>query len=681
MSLTRSLHSLLADVKNLNGFSLFLLHLIRKGIMVLLFTPLVFYSQVVFPFVVPKALFFLIGVEVIFAAWLVLALSNRHYRPRCSAITITIVIFIGINSIAGLFGVNSLHSFWGTQERMSGVLFLIHSGALVIVLGSTIRSVKQWGVLFRTSLWVALIVTILFYIHRFGIAFIPINTLDGSSLGNPSFMSAYLLFHIFTGIWLISRTRSSIHKALLVGSGGFMTYAIYASDSIAVFVALIGGLMLLLIAWLVFRWGTLLSRVIAFFVFTACCLAGGIVIWAVATQHTQTLSHLPGIFSNQESVNSRRLVWGVAWRGIQERPLLGWGPENFSYVFSRHFNPALVLKENQRGFWFDRAHNLVLDVLVFTGVIGLISYLSLFGAALFLVWRQAFQKPSGIRDHWLLPSIITALLSSYFAQNLFLFDTPATSLQFALILSFVGAITTSQKHKKHALSDPHPLLVIGIFMLLLLSVYSYAIRPFLSAHLSYLMARPSEKFIEQLELLKRLDAQRLITDTQPLERFLDRVHNVLRDDVRVSQKFIADIDVIGQTIKKEHPGHLRYLLYLGRFYTAAGLHYPQYDAKAKKTLQEAMTISPTYPLGYQSLAAFYADRKEYEKAIELLEKAISLEPRHLKPHEDLVSVYLESGQTERARNEIHEIQRIDPRKELVDDTTLTELLKNFSAQE
>ena len=73
----------------------------------------------------------------------------------------------------------------------------------------------------------------------------------------------------------------------------------------------------------------------------------------------------------------------MAIKGFQERPILGWGQENFNYVFNKNYDPGMWGQEQ----WFDRTHNVILDWLVAGGILGLLAYLSIFFSTLYYVWR------------------------------------------------------------------------------------------------------------------------------------------------------------------------------------------------------------------------------------------------------------------------------------------------------
>ncbi len=87
--------------------------------------------------------------------------------------------------------------------------------------------------------------------------------------------------------------------------------------------------------------------------------------------------------------------WKMAWNGIKERPLLGWGQENFIGIYT--VNP-IPFKGEQ--VWTDRAHNIVIEWLINAGILGLLSYMAILGSAVLYnteeIYRKtAFEKRSG----------------------------------------------------------------------------------------------------------------------------------------------------------------------------------------------------------------------------------------------------------------------------------------------
>ena len=69
--------------------------IIEYGVYLALFTPLIFFREYFFPFVVPKTIFFRIVIDIIFIAYVLLAISSSKYRPKISLLTIAVAVFLG----------------------------------------------------------------------------------------------------------------------------------------------------------------------------------------------------------------------------------------------------------------------------------------------------------------------------------------------------------------------------------------------------------------------------------------------------------------------------------------------------------------------------------------------------------------------------------------------------------
>jgi tetratricopeptide (TPR) repeat protein len=99
---------------------------------------------------------------------------------------------------------------------------------------------------------------------------------------------------------------------------------------------------------------------------------------------------IPGL---EGSIGARVTIWRATLSLIVTRPVLGHGPEILGQVFTTVFPPELVYLQG-RGVLVDRAHNLFLDTLVSTGVVGLLAYTTLVGATLVAVVRALVRDPN-----------------------------------------------------------------------------------------------------------------------------------------------------------------------------------------------------------------------------------------------------------------------------------------------
>ncbi len=130
------------------------------------------------------------------------------------------------------------------------------------------------------------------------------------------------------------------------------------------------------------------------------------------------------------SIATRLLLTGTGLRGFLERPLLGWGPENYDKVFDR-FADASFYRYTKKSF--DQAHNKVVEELATKGILGTIVFLALWVTLVLAVVHR--RRPP--REEVLAYAVLGAL-AGYFVQNLFFFDTPAMMLQWVLLIAWVA---------------------------------------------------------------------------------------------------------------------------------------------------------------------------------------------------------------------------------------------------
>ena len=101
-------------------------------------------------------------------------------------------------------------------------------------------------------------------------------------------------------------------------------------------------------------------------------------------KHSALLSRVVSVAKSKTTGVSRLNNWKIAYEGFKEKPVLGWGQENYQYVFAKHFLPEMY----NDAPWYDRSHNFLLDWLVSGGILGLLSFLAPFGLTLWLTIRS-----------------------------------------------------------------------------------------------------------------------------------------------------------------------------------------------------------------------------------------------------------------------------------------------------
>jgi tetratricopeptide (TPR) repeat protein len=121
------------------------------------------------------------------------------------------------------------------------------------------------------------------------------------------------------------------------------------------------------------------------------------------------------------------MIWGLAWEGFKERPIVGWGQEGFNYVFNKYYNPGMYAQEP----WFDRAHNAFIDWLMAGGLPAFLLYISLFIVGIWMLWRSALPRAERIA--------LTCIIAGYAFHNLFVFDNLYSYVYFFAVLAVIDS--------------------------------------------------------------------------------------------------------------------------------------------------------------------------------------------------------------------------------------------------
>jgi O-antigen ligase len=174
-------------------------------------------------------------------------------------------------------------------------------------------------------------------------------------------------------------------------------------------------------------------RVVIALLFLALAVGGGLYVRNIREVHAV------------DSFATRVWTWGSAFRGFEERPLLGWGPENFPAVFDRHFDPRHFVPGQSTETWFDRAHSVFFDYLAETGFLGFLAYLSMFITFFVQFFRRALPRGESIFTE----ALMVGLPAGYLVQGAVLFDVLPIYINLFLFLAFANWWLSLPPHHHH----------------------------------------------------------------------------------------------------------------------------------------------------------------------------------------------------------------------------------------
>ena len=390
--------------------------------------PLVVVNFYFFPFITGKAFLFRILVEVALCGWAVLACLNKEYRPRFSWIGVAVVCFVAWMFVADFFALNIAKAFWSNFERMEGWVLLIHLLGLFVVTSAVLRAEKKWRAWFLTMLGVSFVISIYSLLQLGGaLAIHQGATRIDATLGNSAYLAIYFLFSIFIAFWLALTESRAWLKWSLIALAALEVILIFFTETRGTILGLIGAVALA--AFLLAVTGSKSVRNIAIGALALILiLAGGFYAMRNSSfvQSNHVLQRVASI--SLADGQTRFTIWNIAFEGIVERPIVGWGQEGFNYVFNKYYDPSLYAQEP----WFDRAHNAFIDWLTQGGIPAFLLYLSLFGSALVLLWKSSELSRSE-------RIALTAALVGYACHNLFVFDNLSSYIYFFAILALIDS--------------------------------------------------------------------------------------------------------------------------------------------------------------------------------------------------------------------------------------------------
>ncbi|MBP9771679.1 MAG: O-antigen ligase family protein [Candidatus Pacebacteria bacterium] len=399
------------------------------GAFAVLLIPFFVTESMYFPFITGKNFAFRILVEIMLVAWAVLAIMVPSYRPKRSPVLIAMAAFVIVIGIADAFGINPMRSFWSNFERMEGFITLLHLAAYLLALASVVKTKKIWDMLLTGSVLVGVALS-LYSFSEIAPQFEGQLVRIDATFGNPTYFAVYLLFNVFLALVLLYRNYAN---KILVGAYTIaiivQMVALYYTGTRGTLLGFLAGLSLSALIMLV--WGKAHPRLrrVAGISIAILALAGGLFILLrniPIIQESPILARVANISLTDTTVESRLTLWGsIGWEGFKERPLLGWGQDNFIVVFGKYYDPIMYKQEP----WFDRAHNVFVDWLIAGGALGLLAYLFLFGAGVYVLWKTALPLPE--------KALLTGLFAAYFVHNIFVFDNLVSYIYFGMLLAYI----------------------------------------------------------------------------------------------------------------------------------------------------------------------------------------------------------------------------------------------------
>ena len=425
------------------------------------FAVVVVMNSIFFPFIGGKDWYFRYAVELSLIAtllWWAFEARDGELKTRLKhAFKKPLVLAVSAFSTAFLlacFFANDVHAaFWSNYERGEGGFQMIHYYLFFVLLVFLFREERDWRRIFSFSLISSAVMIGYGLLGNFGVpGFIGPYTggtaptgwfhqlIDGrfqGALGNPAYVAPYLMFSMFFVAYLwITAWREKRATKLMAWSYSIVIAIFLFFFTLTQTRGDIIGLSLGIFAFTVYlafasrgkmrKWATSIVVLLI--------ILGGTVYAFRKSPITNVIpeGRLLQISLSDPTAQTRLWVWGEAWQGFLERPVFGWGPENFTAVYDLHFNPKFFVPGQNTETWFDRAHSVFFDYLSETGIVGLLSYLGIFAVFAWEFFKTHRRKTANI----VLAGFVLAMPIAYLGQGIAIFDVFPMYLCLFLFLAF-----------------------------------------------------------------------------------------------------------------------------------------------------------------------------------------------------------------------------------------------------
>jgi tetratricopeptide (TPR) repeat protein len=497
-----------------------------------------------------------------------------------------------------------------------------------------------------------------------------------SSLPIAIFLAA---LHLLSLCWFFMRGKTAAGMIFLCLLGGYYLYWIFQSQTRAAIVGLFGSLLFLLIVYALsgmsrkLRW-IALSLILILLMLSSIILLNRQSAWV----KDRPALHRLTLFSVQDVMAARYWAWKASALAILDRPILGYGLENYNIGFDRHFPPQ-VSNPSDEQLWFDRAHNIILDVGVTSGFLGLTLY-SLFYILVFTFLVRQWFRTKDPTDSLL----ILSLLLAYLFQGLATFDTVNTDVVVFLLLAYVAWL--SRRESMPQPSAPNQpvsgtlksqwgvLCIAGVIGVLIPASWLLIWKPVESN----LLLNQAIGFSKAYDPRTRstglvygegiLDLFQRASDCQTTGRYQVREEsaNYTSELIRVSEvpqveKTAAAkraISLLQESIRQEPLNARRYMYLASLVNRCYGVLLQSDPAWARSLveknldlLQKAESLSPTRPQIFLERAQTLSYLGRVEEQVVALERGVALSPPIKELHLDLMAAYIIAGRYDEATKE------------------------------
>ncbi len=293
--------------------------------------------------------------------------------------------------------------------------------------------------------------------------------------------------------------------------------------------------------------------------------------------------------------DNRVHTWDAGWRMTLERPVLGWGQETF---FGNYAKFRSAVEARRQGLSIaDKPHNIFLGWSTSTGFVGLLAYLALVGAAIWLLGTKGRGLP---RPRGGLALAFGAGLCAYLAQGLYSIDVPPLALMAWVCLGGLAVLLEGTRppdvvRKGAQRGDVLTYCVAGVVVIALIVV---GVRPLRADHSAWAAERRASQgwSVQTMQLYEKA------VSLHPSEAaykglsafYLERVAGIRTAPFRGEEALLRAATLYEDALGLQ-PDNVYFMINISRVYARLGGVDTKYFVQADRWLGRALTIDALDP--------------------------------------------------------------------------------------
>lgn len=583
---------------------------------VLVITPFLKINALYFPYISGRVYAFRFLVMIALFFWIWLMMKEKEYIPNFKNIlVIALVCFFLAQILVSFFSVDPEFSFFSGIERGEGVLQYGFWILYFLMLISVFKKKEDWKMLFSIFVIVAFLVSCYSWLNRS-----VQGQLEGI-FGNPAYFAAYLIFAIGFSLLIVERKffESRLVNNLFVALAGFFVLTLIFTSIRGAYAGLVIGLFLFLLLSALFLRKENKKTAIVCFILLLVGLGSVFFLFSAKesnfVKNSSILSRVTEVTDIWEtgSARERVLLWGISLKAFQEKPVFGYGPENFGAVSNKYYTYLIGKGEP----WFDRAHNNVFEILATGGIVLSLFYLFWLVSTVYLIFRIS-------KENKILSFLLSSIFLAYFVQGLFLFDIMATYLGLFPFLAFLVF-----KDNKEELSEKNNTKgKVSLFVLIIVAVFSFFVI-FASCFVPYKANAAIFNFYNFTENKLYKESEHFLQESFKVQS----PYVYLGARIRIGWQFLNILDY--EVDKITDPADLQAISDI------YDLVVPELENVAKKhpyDQQIYYLLGRIYHLGSENLG-----KDDLDKAVVILEKGFEYSDLRIEYYDELSQVLLLQG--------------------------------------